>query len=553
MKRIQYGCLLALVGILFVLAVAMPTMLQYVGSRGDKNWENSISPRVASYPDYLYTISGLVPEGIAVNSSGYVYIVDTNNHRVAVFDNTNTYQYSIGELGVGGPENEHFYYPSFVAVNNTGYVYVSDTNNHRVQVFDNAGIYQYTIGQTSVPLDDNAHFYMPTGVAVNGSGHVYVADCWNHRVQVFDNGGVYQYTIGVAGEIGDDNNHFNRTFGVAVNSSGHVYVADAWNERVQVFDKAGIYQYSLGTAGEPLSDNAHYNHPIGIAVNATDYVYIVDNNNNRVQVLDPSGIYLYTIGVTGESGPGNDHFYWPTGVAVNATGHVYVADTDNLRVQVFGVPAPTGLAITINGGAAGTGSTSVTLALAATNATQMCFSNNGTTYTDWEAFGTSKTWVLEGGPGPKTVYFKARCDLSETTPITGTITYILPPTGLSVAINDGEEETITTRVTLTLSATGATQMCFSNDGVTWSGWEPFATSKVWIMGCEIGLQAVYFKARNGTIEASAMVTDTINYAPCSGNTNLTIAIAAVSAMAGAAAGAAIMKSLTKTPKTRSSD
>ncbi|OLS14189.1 MAG: hypothetical protein RBG13Loki_2200, partial [Promethearchaeota archaeon CR_4] len=116
------------------------------------------------------------------------------------------------------------------------------------------------------------------------------------------------------------------------------------------------------------------------------------------------------------------------GVAMNATGHVYVADAGNHRVQVFGVPVPTGLSILINGGAAETNTTSVILSLSAFNATEMCFSNDGVTCSAWEPFAITKTWNLASGAGLKTVYFKARNDLTEATPVSDTITYT-PPSG----------------------------------------------------------------------------------------------------------------------------
>ncbi len=265
---------------------------------------------------YLNTISGFnIPYDVAVNSTGDVYVVDYNNHRLMVFDNVGHPLYTIGTSQ--GTGDGQFQYPTGVGVNSSDNVYVADKANHRVQVFDNAGHYLYKFGSYG---SANDQFYSPYGVAVNSSGHVYVADSGNDRVQVFDRTGQYLYTVG-SGQLDSPSR-------VALNSTGHVYVADSFNHRIQVFDNAGHYLYTIG--------QLYY--PYGVAINSTGYVYVADTFNNRVKVLDNSGQYLYTIGGNGAGG-NNDQFNNPIAVAVNNTGHVFVADRNNVRVQVFGQPA----------------------------------------------------------------------------------------------------------------------------------------------------------------------------------------------------------------------
>ncbi|OLS15867.1 MAG: NHL repeat-containing protein [Promethearchaeota archaeon CR_4] len=434
MKPIQYTSLFFLAGILLVLAMAIHGMHQPIGTRGNNIREYVAPSPAASNVDYLYTL-GVTGEsgsdnnhfqfvwGLVVNATGHLYVADAGNNRVQVFDRVGTYQYTIGS-GYGS-DNAHFYGPSGVAVNTTGHLYVMDTDNQRVQVFDSTGTYLYTIGTPQVIGNDNDHFHTPLGVTVNNTGHVYIADTENNRVQVFDRAGNYQYTIG-AGVQGSDNAHFYNPIGVAVNTTGYLFVADSGNHRVQVFDSAGVYQYTIGTSGVAGSDTAHFNSTMGVAVNAIGYIYVSEWGNHRVQVFDHAGTYQDTIGVTGEPGADNGHFNYTTGIAVNATGHLYVSDYYNYRVQVFGTRAPTALSIAINDGAEKTTNTSAILTLSAINATEMCFSNNGTTYTDWEAYSTSKLWEITFEPGEKTVYFKARYGLSEAAAVSDTITY-LPP------------------------------------------------------------------------------------------------------------------------------
>jgi DNA-binding beta-propeller fold protein YncE len=72
------------------------------------------------------------PYGVAVDSSGYVYVADTYNNRVQKFDSNGTY---ITKWGSNGSADGQFYYPYDVAVDSSGYVYVADSYNNRIQKF----------------------------------------------------------------------------------------------------------------------------------------------------------------------------------------------------------------------------------------------------------------------------------------------------------------------------------------------------------------------------------------------------------------------------------
>ncbi len=506
MGRIKLFCNWAFAGTLLMLAVMLPAILQPAGNWVITDYKDVASPQVASFSDYEYTIgvTGVAgidnahfnnTMGVAVNGTGHLYVADMYNHRVQVFDKTATYQYTICGNGAGS-DNDQFNEPRGVAVNGTGHLYVVDTYNHRVQVFDNAGIYQYSIGGGS-PFPDNQHFNHPRGVAVNATGDVFVTDSDFYRVMVFDNAGRYKYHIGETWVDGGDNSHFNYPQGIAVNDSGCIYVGDQINGRIQVFDNAGNYLRTLDFYAEE------------IAVNATGHLF--RSSLTAVYVYNSDGVNEYTLGTPGIFGSDNSHFNGPYGVAVNSTGHLYVADSDNHRVQVFTNGTPSNLTLKVNGGATHTSSLSVTLDLSGNHAIEMCLSNNGSTYTDWEAYSTSKIWTLEDGLGPKTVYFLARNARGESGPVIACITYTLPPSDLSITIDDGAAETGSTSVTLTLSASGATEMCFSNNGIAYSGWGAYNTVKTWAISNSPGIKTVYFKARNGTIEATAPVTDTILY------------------------------------------
>ena len=92
----------------------------------------------------------------------------------------------------------------------------------------------------------------------------------------------------------------------------------------------------------------------------------------------------------------------------------------------------------------------------------------------------------------------------------GPFTDTTPPTNTSVSINSGAATTNTTAATLTLAATGASDMMIANDpNFTGGVWVPFITSKAWTLTAGDGVKNVYAKFRDAAANVSAAVSDSI--------------------------------------------
>jgi len=269
-----------------------------------------------------WTPSG-TPRGIAVDSSGNVYVPDSSNH-VEKFNSSGTFISQFGGFGVvdGG------FVSSFKAATDTaGNVYVSDSDSDsasRVQKFNSSGAFQFKFGG---PGSGDGKFFTPTGVAVDSAGNIYVGDQGNHRIQKFNSSGTF---VTKWGSSGTGDSQFYSPMGVAIDSSANVYVVDSVNNRVQKFTSSGTFITKWGMIG---SGNGQFSGPQGIAVDSNGTVYVADSGNNRIQKFTSTGTFIEACGTAGS---GDGEFSSPGDVTVDSAGNLYVADTGNGRIQKFG-------------------------------------------------------------------------------------------------------------------------------------------------------------------------------------------------------------------------
>ena len=118
------------------------------------------------------------PRGIACDSTGKVYVADTDNHRIQVFTAEGKFVKMFGRHGQGKGELDR---PVFIAVDTSGMMYVSEGGNCRISVFTSEGQFVTSFGMRG---EGPGEFNFPYGLAVD-NGVVCVCDYTNKRVQVF--------------------------------------------------------------------------------------------------------------------------------------------------------------------------------------------------------------------------------------------------------------------------------------------------------------------------------------------------------------------------------
>jgi serine/threonine protein kinase, bacterial len=298
------------------------------------------------------------PSGVAVDSSGNVYVADSENNKIRKITPAGVVTTLAGS-GVSGSDDgtgiaASFNYPQGVALDSSGNVYVADTGSHKIRKITPAGVVTTLAGGGGREWNWNglgsadgtgttASFNYPNGVAVDSSGNAYIADSSNNKIRKITPEGVVT-TLAGSGVSGSDDGtglaaSFNRPEGVAVDKSGNVYVADFNNNKIRKITPAGVVTTLAGSGRQSSRDGtaASFKWPNGVAVDSSGDLYVADYGNRKIRKITPAGVVstLAGSGVEGsEDGTGTEaSFAYADGVAVDSSGNVYVADSGNNLIR----------------------------------------------------------------------------------------------------------------------------------------------------------------------------------------------------------------------------
>jgi len=172
---------------------------------------------------------GWQPVGLAFDPAGNLYVTDlgTDPERVAVFDRTGELIRTIGA-------DAKLSFPNAVALDDAGLVYVTDSNNGRLLVFDAEGAIVGRIGRGA----GSGNLGLPRGLAIDHQGRVFVVDTSGQGVVMYRALKADQRRpdfVGFFGGQGVGDGQFAFPMGAATDDRGRIYVADTANGRGQVW------------------------------------------------------------------------------------------------------------------------------------------------------------------------------------------------------------------------------------------------------------------------------------------------------------------------------
>jgi hypothetical protein len=309
-----------------------------------------------------------------------VYIADTSNNQVekvtaagvlSILAGTGTAGTPTPGLATGSKLNS----PSGVAVGSSGNVYIADTGNNQIEKVTSGGVLSIVAGTgasgppTPGPARSSKLHY-PHGVTVDSQGNLYISDTANHEIDKVTSAGTLSIFAGT-GESGPPipgpatTSDLNNPDGVSVDSLGNVYIADNGNHQVEKVTPAGVLSiyagtgyYGLPTLG-PATDSK-LRAPSGVGVDSSGNVYIVDTASSEVVEVGGPRVALVPPVFTADSPPS----------ALVGSVYSYVFAASGSPAPTFSVGAgalPAGLGLDSAGVLSGTLLASGTFSVTATN------------------------------------------------------------------------------------------------------------------------------------------------------------------------------------------
>lgn len=234
------------------------------------------------------------PLGLAVNSAGNLFIAASGDNRVwEVGNGTITTVAGNGVAGYGGDQSSAtkamLNYPVGLAVDSAGNLYIVDTNNDVIRTVA-GGVITTVAGDGHPGFKDNvsaasAQFNRPWGIALDSAGTTaYIADVGNQRIRKAARGMITTVAgNGTAGYSGDQgpatSASLNSPLSVAVDSAGVLYIADSENNVIRKVDGGNITTFAGGgtLSGDNIpATSARLNCPVEVAVDSSGAVYIAE-------------------------------------------------------------------------------------------------------------------------------------------------------------------------------------------------------------------------------------------------------------------------------------
>jgi uncharacterized protein (TIGR03437 family) len=342
-------------------------IINTIAGDGTQGYEGDSGPATQGE---LYGPYAAVPAGgnLYISDTGNSvirYVVPVANGNISTIAGNNT----AGYAGDGGQATSaELNKPGGLAVDSSGNVYIADTYNHVIRKITTAGKISTIAGNgTSGYQGDNglatgAELNTPSNVALDAAGaNLYIADSGNFMIRkvTFSTGNIVAMagTATVSGYYGDGGAATAATLndpeGVALDAAGNLYIADTQNDVIRKVSNgiistfAGIGNQECLSFGECFSGDggpatkAQLNHPKGLAFDSAGNLYVADCDNMRIRMIAPSGIITTiagdgAVGYAGDGGPATSAaLYFPSAVSVDSSGNIYIADNNNNVIRML--------------------------------------------------------------------------------------------------------------------------------------------------------------------------------------------------------------------------
>jgi len=297
---------------------------------------------------------------VIVDGSGNIYVADRDDNRVRKITPANiiTTFAGTGLAGYSGDRGKatqaNLTSPTGLAIDSSGNIYIADRDNFAVRRVSPDGTINTVAGNgTAGYSGDNGNAtsaqLWPWAVGLDAQGNLYIADGFSYRVRKVDTKGIIT-TIAGNGQIGYSGDSssalktsLDRATGIATDSSGNVYIAA--NERVLMITPAGAISTVAGSGDfgyiiDGVDARQALMLPQGVALDGHGALYICDVYSNKVRRVDLTTFLISSVagngsmGFAGDQGPASSaELSLPYSVAFDPAGDLYITEFGNARVR----------------------------------------------------------------------------------------------------------------------------------------------------------------------------------------------------------------------------
>ena len=248
------------------------------------------------------------PHAIAIHyKTGLIYISDSNNHRVQVFNCNGDYLFMFSEkmnipVGICISQNK---------------VLVTQHTGHCINMYELEGKLIKSVGSEG---NGEAQFKYPRGLDVSDrNNNIYVCDCFNHRIQILTEELKYHSMLGI------DLLKNLRDVKIA---RDRVLVLDESDPCIFVFNSDHLLTNRLITKG--VGKQTH--DPRCFDIDRESNIIVSDLCNHSVCVFNQKGEQIHKFGKKGQD---IGEFHYPYGIALDNTGHIIVVCEKNINCLQF--------------------------------------------------------------------------------------------------------------------------------------------------------------------------------------------------------------------------
>ncbi len=326
-----------------------------------------------------------LPNAVAVDAAGNIYIADSADHRIRAINattspitvagvviqpgdiatiagNGNICSSSTSACGDGGAATSaQLNFPEGIAVDSTGNIYIADTRDNRIREILSGSSTINTFAGSGIACVSSksscgnggslltAEFHLPMGLFIDPSNNLYIADSLDQEVRFINVTTPSITTVagnGTEGFSGDSGlataAQLNLPGSVFLDSASNLLIADSGNQRVRIVSAGNISTLvGGGTGGDGGSaTTATFANPYNVAEDAAGNLYIADTANNRIRMVNAKTLVVSTVAGTGNAGYTGDGglatsatLNAPAAVAVDSSGNIWIADTGNLVIR----------------------------------------------------------------------------------------------------------------------------------------------------------------------------------------------------------------------------